>query len=218
MRPFRVLPALMLVLLFYSSPARAAVITVESLTVNPGDAFSLGIMVTDVTDLTSFNFDIAFDPTVLAVSGTRLGPLFQADDRSTFFIPGAIPGDPNPYDDGDPETTDDELVSPGFVLFTGGTIVDPSEGVDVPAGAMGVPVLAFLDFTVIGSGNTTVALSNVLLVDQGGGVIPTDIINGTVTVDDGSSQPVPEPSTLALLGVGLAVVARKRLKRKSHVH
>jgi hypothetical protein len=73
---------------------------------------------------------------------------------------------------------------------------------------MGVPALAFVDFTAIGTGITALALSNVLLVDVGGMEIPTDIVNGTVNA-------VPEPSTLALLGIGLAAMARKKLKRPS---
>jgi general secretion pathway protein D len=207
MRPFRVLPALLLGLLFCAAPARAATITFESLTVNPGDAFSLGILVTDVTDLTSFQFDIAYDPAVLTATGTRLGPLFPANSQNpedpvvSFFIPGTLPGGEDPNDP-------TQVVPPGFVLFTAGTILAPFPGVSVPPGAMGVPALAFVDFTAIGTGITALALSNVLLVDGGGLELPTDIVNGTVNA-------VPEPSTLALLGIGLAAMARKKLKRPS---
>jgi Cohesin domain/PEP-CTERM motif len=186
-----IFPALLIAGLLVATPARAASISIDSLVVNQGDVLTLGIRVTDITDLFTFGFDLAFDPTVLQatsiVEGDFLSSAINTQDGGTFFGPGAI--------------------SEGLVSFTLGSLFGPTQ-----LGASGSGALAFITFQALTGGSTSLSLLNVFLLDSTGtGVeIPADILSGLVTVAPTS---VPEPSTLGLLGIGLAVLARKRLRR-----
>ena len=67
---------------------------VVSLSPNPasvilGTAFTLDVSVTGVSDLYAFQFDLGFDPSVLAATGISEGA-FLGTGGATFFIPGGI--------------------------------------------------------------------------------------------------------------------------------
>lgn len=178
--------------LLVAAPARAASITFESLVANQGDEFTLGIRVTDITDLFTFGFDLVFDPTILRatsiVEGDFLASGIDTQDGGTVFFPGEF--------------------SEGLLSLTLGSLFGPTQ-----LGASGSGILAFITFQSLLGGDSNLALSNVFLLDSTGTgtEIPADIINGSVTVAPPTS--VPEPSTLGLLGIGLAALARKRLRR-----
>jgi hypothetical protein len=78
-------------------------------------------------------------------------------------------------------------------------------GVDVSTGTL----LATLTFTAIAAGNPALLLANAAILGTPGGLSDVDVVNGNVVVN-----PVPEPSTLGLMGIGLAAVAR-RLRRRN---
>jgi general secretion pathway protein D len=190
----------MLAVFCAAAPARAAVISFDSLTVNEGDPFSLGILVTDVDDLLTFQFDISFNPAVLTATGTTEGPLLASQGGLTFFIPGFLPGEPL-----------DDPTPPGLVRQTAGTLIG-EPGISVPADAIGVLPIAFVTFLATGSGDPNVTISNVLLLNSLGAEIdPILIANGTVTVVP--TTVIPEPATLVLTGIGLAAVARRARRR-----
>jgi len=198
----RVLPALLLAVFCAAAPARAAMITFESVAANPGDAFTLGILVTDVTDLLTFQFDISFNATVLSATGTTEGPLLGSEGGTTIFFPGFLPGEPA-----------DDPTPAGLVRMTGGSVF-PGPGVSVAPGTAPADLLplAFVTFLVLASGDANVTLSNILLLNSEGVIEPTVVVNGIVNVLPTTS--VPEPATLVLVGLGLLTMAR-RLRRRT---
>jgi len=193
------IPVTLIVGLLAASPARATSITFESASVNPNDFFVVSIVLDDVTDLIAFNFDIAFDPTVVGTPTVTRGNIFAGvgDPCDVCFFPGFSPSDP---------------VSgvPGVVSFISDAILGLAPGVS------GSGTLAVLTFQALsGGGDAGLAISNLLLSDSLFNPIEGSIIrNGVVTVAAPAS--VPEPSTLGLMGVGLLALVR-RLRRKTAV-
>ena len=56
-----------------------------SMTVQPNQGFSLNIRIADITDLYAFQFDLAFNPTILSAASVTEGP-FLPSGGSTVFI------------------------------------------------------------------------------------------------------------------------------------
>jgi general secretion pathway protein D len=54
-----------------------------------GDIFTVNADIASITDLYAFQFDLSFDPAVLAATSSTEGP-FLPSGGATFFIPGAI--------------------------------------------------------------------------------------------------------------------------------
>jgi hypothetical protein len=146
-----------------------------------GDSLSVDVIVSDVTDLYAFQFDLVFDPTLLQATSSSEG-LFLPSGGTTFFVPGAI-----------------DNVN-GIISFIADTLISPVPGVT------GSGDLAAISFTALASGTSILNLSNVLFLDSAlneiGNLTAT---GGSVTIDP-RSTPVPEPSTLGLLALGLIVL------------
>ena len=64
--------------------------TVSAPEIYVGDTFTLDISVRNVFDLAGWQFDIAFDPTVLEAIEVNEGDLLKSDGKSTFFRKGKI--------------------------------------------------------------------------------------------------------------------------------
>ena len=58
--------------------------------IHAGDTFTLALNVADVHDLAGWQFDIAFDPTVLEVLEVSEGDFLKTDNGTTFFQKGSI--------------------------------------------------------------------------------------------------------------------------------
>ncbi len=189
-------PAAMLVALLFSAvPARGAVITIPSLTVQPGAPFSLSIGISGVDDLFAFSFDVLFDPAVLALDSVEEGNFLV---RGGTTAPCTVP------------SADFEcLGEPGRVSI-GNSLTDALTGVSDNGTD---DVLAFLTFSFIGLPmNTSISLAEISLASSLFEEIPYDpAAPGQITVDSGTAA-VPEPSTMMLMGIGLAGIARRAVK------
>jgi hypothetical protein len=176
-------------------PAHATSLTIDpsSLNVTAGQTFSLSVSISGVTDLYAFEFDIGYDPNVLAANTISEGA-FLPTGGPTLFIPGII----------------DNL---------GGTITATADVLNgaVP-GVNGNGVLAVIDFTALTSGSSGINLFNPILLDSTLSDITVDNIqNGSVVVSASPGQ-VPEPATFALMGIGLAGIGfgrRRNVASKS---
>jgi hypothetical protein len=183
------LRALCLVLLLASCArpvAASPIISVQPdpTTVGANSSFFLDIDIAGVTDLYSYQFDLFFDPAILTATDIVNGGFFA--DGDSFFIPGTI----------------DNLL--GTISFTANVLVGPVIGVD------GSGTLARVSFTSKSSGTSAVGVTSVVLFDS---VDPdpfsADVQDARVTVT-ADATPVPEPTSVVLVGSALVTMWRKR--------
>jgi len=173
----------LMMICIFSSSAFADGITVLSInpassTVAAGGSLTLDVNISGVTDLYSFQFDLAFTPGILSASPIVEGN-FLSDSDTTFFIPGTI---------------DNSL---GLITFTANSLLGPGPGVD------GNGALAILTLLGLAPGTSSIDFSNVELLDSGLNPIDVGLQSGSVTVTP-NVTPVPEPSAVLLLIAGLS--------------
>jgi hypothetical protein len=172
------------------------VLTAGSATANIGDEFTIPISVTNTQGLTSFQFDLAFNPSVIqALSFTDIG---------TDFANGATAGGG---------------FLTGIAGFTNNTtgvlsgVADSMSGLTAGTGLAPGGTLVDVTFQAVMVGSTQVALDNVFLIDDD---VPltgsVGLVNGQVVVG------VPEPSSwsiiLSLVVCGVALLRRRRILLK----
>lgn len=160
--------------------------------ITPGTFFNVDVNVSGIQGLYGFQFDLHFNPDVIAAVSSSSGS-FLSRGGSTYFIPG----------------TNDN--GKGVVGATAGTLLGPVSGVD------GTGNLAVLSFEAIKSGISSLAFSGVNLIDSAFNSIASTPTGGSVTV--GSAVMAPEidassaVSALTLL-LGSLAVLRGRRQRK----
>jgi hypothetical protein len=164
----------------------APILSAPLVTVDVGDTFTVPISIADAVDLTSWQFDLAFDPSIVQVGAVNEGS-FMSDLGATFFVPGVIDNTSG-------------LISLASAFY-----------IDLAPFPSGNGVLAEIQFLALSPGVSSLMFSNVFLnlSDQG-----FDAGTGAITVNgDPGPQPVPEPGTLLLLGAGFAALgARQRFR------
>jgi hypothetical protein len=153
-------------------------------TVGVGDTFTIPISITGATDLTAWQFELAFNPAILQANFVEEGT-FLSSFGPTLYLAGFIDNNAG-------------LIS-GVADFY----------IDLPPNPSGDGVLANIDFVAIAPitpGVSPLTFSNVFLnwLDSG-----FDISNGQITVTGTTS--VPEPTTLVLLVIGLVPLGLQRL-------
>ena len=146
-----------------------------STTVEPGDAVTLDIDISNVTDLYAFQFNLGFDPSVLTATAITEGA-FLPGGGPTLFIPGAV----------------DNVA--GTIAFTADTLVS------LVPGLTGSGTLATVQFNALALGTSAITLSNIFLLDSSLNLIDSSLSSGTVTA---KAAAVPEPSTGFLFGIAL---------------
>jgi len=186
--------------LVHAAPAHAAALTLQS-TLQNDNVLRVSIGIVDVVDLFSFDFAVTYNPTA-TLQDVLEGTLLPNTLAQNFPVP-----DPN-------ASPDDPVPATFFFSFA-----DPSAsstqrivGTLFPAqpGATGAGELAVLLLTGVSPANLALAFTltgdNLGFLDSNGAFLdvtaPPDV------------APIPEPSTLTLMGLGLAALARG-LRRKS---
>lgn len=157
-----------------------------SSTVQAGSLFDLVIDISSASDLFAFQFDLSFNPTVLAAQSVTEGALLPSGG-STFFDAGTI----------------DNIA--GTISFVVDTLAGTGPGVSNPAGG----TLATVNFQALANGSSPVSLSNILLLDSTLRDIP-------FTTKDASVNSVPEPGSILLLVGVLASMLLVRSRSLLH--
>lgn len=139
--------------------AQATTIRVDPLQtqVQTGDSFDVSVIVTEVSDLYAFQFDVSFDPLVIHSLGVDEGP-FLPSGGSTYFDQGTI----------------DNVA--GMISFVLDTLIGSVPGVT------GTGSVATLHFEALVAGVSPIELSQVMLLTSDIEEIPVTISNGSVTV------------------------------------
>lgn len=148
------------------------VFTVGSAAVTQGSTFNIPVTVTNAVNLTSWQFDLKYEPTVLRANLVSEGP-FLSSAGTTFFTPGVI----------DHTTGYISLVSASYV--------------GLPPGPSGHGQLANIEFSALKPGTSPLTPSNVFLDFRDSGFTVTEKTG--VNVGPGA-VPIPDTLGLALLG------------------
>jgi hypothetical protein len=163
------------------------IISAPFVTVGVGDIFPIPISITGAAEVSSWQFDLAFDPAIVQADFVDEGP-FLSSFGATLFTPGVI----------------DNVA--GLISLVADSYVD------LPPNPSGDGVLANIEFDALAPGVSPLTFSNVFLNDLDTGFTVT---NGQITVT-GTAVPEPSTLVLFASGVGLlfvlqlARVARRR--------
>lgn len=138
-----------------------------------GTVVNADVVVDGVSNLGAFQFTVGYDPAILVLTTATLGSFISSSGRSASCLP--------------PNTS-----APGVTRFVCVTL-----GAAPPPGASGSGVLYSLQFSAIGGGSSSLALSNVILTDPAAAVIPSGTEDGAVSVSPVTVTPTPTETPCA---------------------
>ena len=152
------------------------------LRVDLGSSFTVEVAIEGIIDLSGFQFDVTYDPDVVAADGVVLGPFLSSTGRSITEIGPTI---------------DNEAGSTSYGATSSGTEPGPN----------GSGVLATITFHTVGPGSSSLHLGeNLTLTHTSGRVIPAITQDGSVTVADALVNIEPSEATVRI-GSSLTVTA-----------
>jgi general secretion pathway protein D len=152
--------------------------SVGSANTTVGSTVNIPVLISGVSDLYAFQFDLSYNPSLLQANVITEGG-FLPSGGATFFIPGMI----------------DNVA--GAVTFNADTLIGSTSGVG------GSGTLMIVQFQIISPGTSPLVLSNVILLDS----TLADISFTTQPGQVSTASTVPEPATLFLLGAGISALA-----------
>ncbi len=165
-------------LLFAASAAlQAGTISVLPATpsVTVGQSFTLSMQISGATDLYGYQFDLGFNPTVLAATSVTEGA-FLPTGGPTIFLPGTIDN-------------------------VGGSITTNADILNgAVSGVNGSGDLLDVTFQALTSGSSSVQIFNLIALNSFGQGLTETTAGSTVTV---TAAATPEPGTGLLLVAGL---------------
>lgn len=154
--------------------------------VTPNQAFTVGVMASDITDLFGYQFSVSFDANLFSVTGVGAGSFLSAAGP-TFYSPGAVDN------------------AAGNVSFVFETLLSAVAGVN-GSGLLGT--IAF------GTLPTAAGIGSIGLYDVGAVNSSLDAI-ALSPVTPALVSAVPEPATWAMMALGLAGVFAMKRRRPS---
>jgi hypothetical protein len=168
------------------------VLSSASDSVSVGEIFTIPVSVSGTAGLTSYQFDLSFNPSVLEV--------LSFDDSTTDFA--TVASDEGGFLTG----------ITGFIDNSAGVVSGIADSMSFVSGPGLTPggTIADVTFEALASGTSDLTLSNAYLTDNNNFL---SSVTGDFTLASGEIR-VPEPETLSLLGIALwALGAARRARR-----
>jgi Cohesin domain/PEP-CTERM motif len=160
--------------------------------ISAGDTFTVGVAASGYTDLYAFQFDLAYNPSILSAVSVSEGS-FLLTGGTTFFIAGAIDN------------------ATGVVSGTADTLLGAITGVN------GGGILASVQFLALAGGSSPLTLFNPLFLSSGLADIATSTSSDSVTINPAAGGTIPEPATVGTLSAGLVALFLVGRRRAAHV-
>ena len=152
----------------------------SSPTIGLGNAESIDVNVSGLSDLYAFQFDLSFNPSVLAFVSITEGDLFN--NVGVSFIPGTI----------------DNTV--GTISFIADSLSGPGPGISSNG------TLAQIAMTAIGVGSSDINLANVVLLNSGLNDIAAASFGTVISV---AGAPEPSSMVLLITGLGVGYFLKR---------